>query len=81
VAFLGVNSDDSRDDAERFLEENPVPYPSYFDPDVRIARVFRGGVAWPTTAFYDRMGKRVDTHSGPYTSAQDLEEAVRERVL
>ena len=80
VAFLGVDSDDNRGDAEEFLREHPVPYPSYFDPDVRIARLFKGGVGWPTTAFYDRTGKLVDTHVGPYSSAQDLQEAIRERL-
>ena len=57
VAFLGVDSQDSRADAKAFLEQRPVPYPQYFDPDGSIARVFRGGRAFPTTAFYDAAGK------------------------
>ena len=81
VAFLGVNSQDDRASAEKFLRENPVPYPSYFDPDVKIARVFKGGLAWPTTAFYDRSGKLVETHAGAYASQDKLEEAIRENVL
>ena len=39
VAFLAVNSEDARDPAQKFLEEIPVPYPSFFDPDSDIARL------------------------------------------
>ena len=81
VAFLGVNSQDSRGPAEDFLRKNPVPYPSYFDPAVKIARVFDGGLAWPTTAFYDAQGKLVETHAGAYASEDKLDEAIRENAL
>ena len=37
VAFLGVDSQDSSDAASTFLREAPVPYPSYTDPDKKIA--------------------------------------------
>ena len=37
VAFLGVNSNDNDEDAQNFLEEYPVPYPSYKDPSLDIA--------------------------------------------
>jgi cytochrome c biogenesis protein CcmG/thiol:disulfide interchange protein DsbE len=81
VAFLGVDSNDSRSDAEEFLRENPVPYPSYFDPDVKIAREFKGGIAWPTTAFFDRSGMVVATHAGAYANAGKLEEDIRQYAL
>jgi cytochrome c biogenesis protein CcmG/thiol:disulfide interchange protein DsbE len=81
VAFLGVNSQDSRGPAEGFLRKNPVPYPSYFDPAVKIARVFKGGLAWPTTAYYDAQGKLVETHAGSYASQDKLEEAIRQNAL
>ena len=81
VAFLGVNSQDSRDAARRFLRQNPVPYPSFYDPDVAIARSFRGGTAWPTTAFFDRSGKRVYTHAGSYASRKVLDEDIRRYAL
>jgi thiol-disulfide isomerase/thioredoxin len=35
IAFLGVDSKDSRSDAQAFLKKLPVPYPTYFDPDIR----------------------------------------------
>jgi cytochrome c biogenesis protein CcmG/thiol:disulfide interchange protein DsbE len=81
VAFLGVNSNDSRSEAEEFLKENPVPFPSYYDPDVKIAREFKGGIAWPTTAFFDRRGMVVETHAGAYASQAKLEEDIREYAL
>lgn len=72
VAFLAVDSLDSKDDARRFLGRYPVPYPSYFDPDGRIARLFRGDRVSPTTAFYDRRGQLVLTKQGQYRSARAL---------
>ena len=81
VAFLGVNSQDSREAAERFLRENPVPFPSYFDPDVKVAREFKGGLAWPTTAFYDRTGRVVNTHAGAYATQAKLDADVRRYAL
>ena len=81
VAFLGVDSQDSRAEALEFLRENPVPFPSFFDPDVKIAREFRGGLAWPTTAFFDRRGMVVKTHAGAYASQAKLEADVREYAL
>jgi thiol-disulfide isomerase/thioredoxin len=64
VAFVGVDSQDSRSDAAAFLKKFPVPYPHYYDQDTSIARIFRGGQSWPTTAFYDRDGKLAFTHIG-----------------
>lgn len=73
VAFLGVDSKDSRSDAKAFLKQLPVPYPTYFDPDTSIARLFRGGFAWPTTAFYDRTGRVTYVHLGAYASEAKLD--------
>ena len=56
VAFLGVNSEDSDDAAATFLEEAPVPYPSYNDPDKEIYDSL-GGYGFPNTAFYNRSGE------------------------
>jgi cytochrome c biogenesis protein CcmG/thiol:disulfide interchange protein DsbE len=77
VAFLGVNSQDGRDEAEEFLEEFPVPYPHYFDPDAEVARVFKGGQAWPTTAYYDAGGELVQTHAGSYADEESLDADIK----
>jgi thiol-disulfide isomerase/thioredoxin len=73
VAFLGVNSNDSDSTAEQFLSELPLPYPSYTDPDLKIAQDLGGPPqAFPTTSFYDRSGKLVYTHPGVYGDESDL---------
>jgi cytochrome c biogenesis protein CcmG, thiol:disulfide interchange protein DsbE len=81
VAFLGVNAKDSRDEAEVFLRDLPVPFPHYYDGDASIARVFRGGRAWPTTAFYAAGGELAYTHQGQYRSEDDLEADIRRYAL
>jgi cytochrome c biogenesis protein CcmG/thiol:disulfide interchange protein DsbE len=81
VAFLGVDSQDNRADAGQFLKEFPTPFPHYFDPDLEIARLFGGGRAWPTTAYYDPGGKLVRTHLGAFASQAKLEEEIRRYAL
>jgi cytochrome c biogenesis protein CcmG/thiol:disulfide interchange protein DsbE len=73
IAFLGVNSNDSDSTAEQFLSELPLPYPSYTDPDLKIAQDLGGPPqAFPTTSFYDRSGELVYTHPGVYADESDL---------
>lgn len=72
VAFVGVNSNDNDEDARNFLEEYPVPYPSYKDPSLEIAEVFKGQIAFPTTAFYDSKGELAYVKQGGYASEGDL---------
>jgi thiol-disulfide isomerase/thioredoxin len=81
VAFLGVDSQDAREDARRFLREFPVPFPHYFDPDGRIARVFGGARAWPSTGFYDATGRLTRTHLGAYATEAKLDEDIRRYAL
>lgn len=76
VAFVGVNSQDNRDDAEQFLREYPVSFPSYDDPDQQVAQVFKGHLAFPTTAFYDRGGKLSYVKQGGYASEARLREDI-----
>ena len=72
VAFVGVDSTDNDGDARTFLADFPVTYPSYSDPDLKVARVFNAVGAFPTTAFYDRQGKVAYVHQGPYRSVDEL---------
>ena len=81
VAFLGVDSQDARGDAEDFLRELPLPFPSFYDKDASIARIFGGGRAWPTTAFYDAAGKLTKTHLGAYASEDKLDEDIGRYAL
>jgi cytochrome c biogenesis protein CcmG, thiol:disulfide interchange protein DsbE len=81
VAFIGVNSTDNDGQAESFLERYPVPYPSYKDPDQKVAAVFDGVAAFPTTAFYDSKGKLQYIKQGGYLEesklAKDIERYAR----
>jgi cytochrome c biogenesis protein CcmG/thiol:disulfide interchange protein DsbE len=81
VAFLGVDAQDNKGDAERFLKQRPLPYPSYFDLSADTARTFKGGLAWPTTAFYDTGGKLTRTHPGAYATQAKLDEDIRRYAL
>ena len=81
VAFLGVNSEDSEDAAATFLREEPVPYPSYSDPDKDILDSMGGYGGLPDTAFYDRTGELVYLKQGPYRDHSELEADVRRYAL
>lgn len=81
VAFLGVDSEDDDDAAATFLEEEPVPYPSYTDPDKEILDSLGGRGGLPDTAFYDRGGELVYLKQGPYTEDAELEADLRRYAL
>jgi cytochrome c biogenesis protein CcmG/thiol:disulfide interchange protein DsbE len=71
IAFLGVDSRDSSEPAAGFLREMPLPFPSYVDPDGRIADLL-GPTGFPVTAFYDSRGKLAYVHQGGYRTEADL---------
>ena len=77
VAFLGVNSEDNDDAADTFLSTHQVPYPSYVDSDGSIADSLKATHGYPATAFFDPDGELSYTHSGPFQSQEDLEQAIR----
>lgn len=72
VAFLGIDSEDSDDAASTFLAEEPVPYPSYTDPDEDLADSIGASIGKPDTAFYDRGGNLVYLKQGPYDDLAEL---------
>lgn len=72
IAFLGINSEDSSGAAETFLDELPLPYPSYSDPSSELAAAIEAPVNFPATAFYDSSGELVYTRQGGYQTEQDL---------
>jgi thiol-disulfide isomerase/thioredoxin len=82
VAFLGVDTDDSKGAYETFLGENPIPYPSVEDPDKQLSS-WTGSttVGLPNTFFYDSKGDLVYTHQGPYTSQDDLDADIQKYAL
>jgi len=72
VAFLGLDAQDNDGNAHKFLKQFPVTYPSYKDPDVKVSNSIRAGGYFPTTIFFDKNGKLVYAHPGPYKDAKDL---------
>lgn len=77
VAFLGVDVNDSSDEAKDFLDTSPVPYPSFSDPDNEIADELGPPRGLPATAFFDSSGEQTYLKQGPYTSEEDLEADIR----
>jgi hypothetical protein len=71
-----VDSQDADADAREFLKEFPVSYPSYKDPDLKIAALMKGAIAFPTTAFYDSKGELAFVHQGEYATERKLVEDI-----
>jgi cytochrome c biogenesis protein CcmG, thiol:disulfide interchange protein DsbE len=83
VAFLGINKEDADEFAEEFLREEPVPYPSYADPDEEIAESIDSEAArgLPVTVFYDRAGERLSLKLGPYDDEAQLRADIERYAL
>ena len=72
IAFLGVDGQDSDDAARTFLDELPLPYPSYSDPDLEISKELDAEIEFPSTIFFDSEGEQVYVHRGGYQDESDL---------
>ena len=81
VAFVGINAEDSESNAAEFLEEDPVPYPSFSDPDQKLAEGLGAPGGLPDTAFFNRDGKLVYLKIGQYAHDSQLEEDVKKYAL
>jgi cytochrome c biogenesis protein CcmG, thiol:disulfide interchange protein DsbE len=81
VAFIGVDAKDSSAAAKTFLEEFPIPYPSYTDPGEDLSRQLGATVGFPATTFYDAEGERVFVKQGQYASQADLAADIRRYAL
>ncbi len=81
VAFVGLNAGDNRRDAEEFLEQFPIPFPSYEDPDEKMARELGIPANYPITLFLDENGKQAFVHQGQYKRLEDLEADIDRYLL
>ena len=81
VAFLGLNAQDDRGAAARFLAEFPVDYPSIYDRDASQSRSIGAGQGWPSTMFFDAEGERTFVRPGGYASAAALDAEIRRHAL
>ncbi len=81
VAFIGIDGKDHDAAAAAFLKRFPVTYPSYTDPQEAIARDYQAATYFPQTLYFNRQGKIIYDHAGPYLSASALEKDVRRYAL
>lgn len=81
VAFLGIDKQDDDDAARTFLREEPVPYPSYRDPDAAISESIGATLGLPDTAFYDSEGELVHLKQGPYDDLAELRADIERHAL
>jgi cytochrome oxidase Cu insertion factor (SCO1/SenC/PrrC family)/thiol-disulfide isomerase/thioredoxin len=74
VAFLGADTDDSAGDAQAFLAQHPVSYPSYETSTSNMTNIIPQGVGdLPTTIFINPAGKLAYVHVGQYDSQGTLD--------
>jgi thiol-disulfide isomerase/thioredoxin len=81
VAFLGLDSQDNRGDAESFLEQIPSDFPSILDQDASVAAALGGGQSWPTTFFLDKNGQVAQVHIGAYPTEELLTRDIQRYAL
>jgi thiol-disulfide isomerase/thioredoxin len=74
AAFLGADVNDTPGDAQAFLAQHPVSYPSYQASTTGLGSIVpQGLVGVPTTIFINRSGKVVYVHTGQYLSQGTLD--------
>jgi cytochrome oxidase Cu insertion factor (SCO1/SenC/PrrC family)/thiol-disulfide isomerase/thioredoxin len=82
VAFLGADVSDSSGDAQAFLAEHPVSYPSYQMNPSDLTGIDPAGIAGtPSTLYFNRAGKLVHVHTGQYLSQGSLDFDVESYAL
>ncbi len=71
VTFIGMNHQDSREDAIDLLRKKGVSYRSGFDPRGQVAKDY-SLFGMPTTVFISNKGRILATHTGEVTEKQLL---------
>ncbi len=80
IAFLGADTGDSSSDAQSFLAQHPVSYPSYATTttDLSSLAVIE---RLPTTIFINRAGNVAFVHTGQYDSQGTLDQDISTYAL
>lgn len=82
VAFLGADVSDSSGDANAFLTQHPVSYPSYQMKIPDLTAIYAPGIGnTPTTLFLNRAGRVVRAHIGQYLSQGSLDYEIETYAL
>jgi len=83
IAFLGADNDDSASDAQNFLNQHHVSYPSYQTTTTSIDSILVGGLqGTPTTVYISPTGHEVSyVHLDNYTSIGALDADIQDYAL
>ena len=82
VAFLGADINDDTSDAQAFLAQHPVTYPSYRMGAAQITGIVpQGLLGTPTTIFFNREGRIVAVHTGQYDAQGTLDADIESGAL
>ena len=74
VAFIGADYNDSSGDAQAFLRQHPVSYPSYSVSSGQLGELLPGGIqGTPTTVYITPTGRIYSIHTGQYESQGALD--------
>ena len=68
VDFIGINPNDSREVATKFLKKYNITYPTFIDNGTQLAAA--GVVTFPATFFLDSSGTIVARRAGEITAAE-----------
>jgi thiol-disulfide isomerase/thioredoxin len=80
LAVLGVNVDQRRPDAERFLAQVPAKFTVAYDPQGTVPKLY-AIKAMPSTVLIDREGRALLVHAGFRDAERDLLEATIRTAL
>ena len=80
LQIIGIDYDDPRPElAVKFADENGLDYPHLVDQDKATQRALKIGGP-PLTAFIDKDGAVAWVHRGEFTSQQQLDQLVKEKL-
>jgi cytochrome c biogenesis protein CcmG/thiol:disulfide interchange protein DsbE len=80
VKLIGIDYDDPRaDEAVKFAVAQKLDYPHLVDQDKQTRVPFKIGGP-PLTAFVDKNGALVHIHNGAFSSQQELDQLVKDKL-
>ncbi|MFI6827216.1 TlpA family protein disulfide reductase [Kribbella sp. NPDC050241] len=80
VQLLGIDYDDPRAElAVKFAGDQQLSYPHLVDPDKQLRQPFKIGGP-PISVFVNSDGAIAYVHHGPFTSQQQLDQLVRDKL-
>ena len=75
VVVVGIDEEDLKSDARRFMRRYGVTYPNVYDGKQSLAEPY-GLLGYPETFFVGRDGRLVHQILGPITKESELEEGI-----